>query len=127
MQALLVVCWYAGNTLYNIYNKKATNMIHAHWFVATAQLVVGIVRVIVYIYFRLRVFVVRIVTGKARGVKSVAKMRSSQLCRILDWLQPSGLGTGVKSRVRHRPKYSKSSRQMKSQGLTIFNFKNIKK
>lgn len=41
--ALLVVCWYAGNTFYNIYNKKATNMIHAHWFVATAQLVVGIV------------------------------------------------------------------------------------
>jgi solute carrier family 35, member E1 len=38
-----VVCWYAGNTFYNIYNKKATNMIHAHWFVATAQLVVGIV------------------------------------------------------------------------------------
>ena len=35
--------WYAGNTFYNIYNKKATNMIHAHWFVATAQLVVGIV------------------------------------------------------------------------------------
>jgi solute carrier family 35 protein E1 len=26
-----------------VYNKKATNMIHAHWFVATAQLVVGIV------------------------------------------------------------------------------------
>jgi solute carrier family 35 protein E1 len=25
-----------------VYNKKATNMIHAHWFVATAQLVVGI-------------------------------------------------------------------------------------
>jgi solute carrier family 35 protein E1 len=40
--ALLVVAWYAGNTLYNVYNKKATNMIHAHWFVATAQLVVGI-------------------------------------------------------------------------------------
>eukprot|EP00586_Coscinodiscus_wailesii_P004701 CAMPEP_0172479692 /NCGR_PEP_ID=MMETSP1066-20121228/4460_1 /TAXON_ID=671091 /ORGANISM="Coscinodiscus wailesii, Strain CCMP2513" /LENGTH=325 /DNA_ID=CAMNT_0013240391 /DNA_START=39 /DNA_END=1016 /DNA_ORIENTATION=+ len=39
----LVVAWYAGNTLYNIYNKKATNMIHAHWFVAAAQLVVGIV------------------------------------------------------------------------------------
>jgi solute carrier family 35, member E1 len=35
--------WYAGNTLYNVYNKKATNMIHAHWFVATAQLVVGMV------------------------------------------------------------------------------------
>jgi len=30
-----------GNTLYNVYNKKATNMIHAHWFVACAQLVVG--------------------------------------------------------------------------------------
>lgn len=41
--ALLVGAWYAGNTFYNIYNKKATNMIHAHWFVATAQLVVGIV------------------------------------------------------------------------------------
>lgn len=41
--ALLVVGWYAGNTLYNVYNKKATNMIHAHWFVATAQLVVGMI------------------------------------------------------------------------------------
>lgn len=40
---LLVAAWYAGNTLYNIYNKTATNMIHAHWFVATAQLAVGIV------------------------------------------------------------------------------------
>lgn len=39
----LVVAWYAGNTLYNVYNKKATNMIHAHWFVACAQLVVGMV------------------------------------------------------------------------------------
>jgi len=39
----LVLAWYAGNTLYNVYNKKATNMIHAHWFVAAAQLVVGIV------------------------------------------------------------------------------------
>ncbi|KAK1746527.1 triose-phosphate transporter family protein [Skeletonema marinoi] len=39
----LVAAWYAGNTLYNIYNKKATNMIHAHWFVAAAQLVVGVV------------------------------------------------------------------------------------
>ncbi|KAL7468803.1 hypothetical protein ACHAXS_009034 [Conticribra weissflogii] len=39
----LVAAWYAGNTLYNVYNKKATNMIHAHWFVACAQLVVGIV------------------------------------------------------------------------------------
>lgn len=37
----LVVAWYAGNTLYNVYNKKASNMIHAHWFVACAQLVVG--------------------------------------------------------------------------------------
>jgi solute carrier family 35 protein E1 len=26
-----------------VYNKKATNMIHAHWFVAAAQLVVGMV------------------------------------------------------------------------------------
>jgi len=41
--ALLVIAWYAGNTLYNVYNKKATNMIHAHWFVACAQLVVGMV------------------------------------------------------------------------------------
>jgi len=41
--AMLVVAWYAGNTMYNIYNKKATNTIHAHWFVACAQLVVGIV------------------------------------------------------------------------------------
>lgn len=39
----LVVAWYAGNTFYNIYNKKACNMIHAHWFVSCAQLVVGIV------------------------------------------------------------------------------------
>lgn len=39
----LVAAWYAGNTLYNVFNKKATNMIHAHWFVACAQLVVGIV------------------------------------------------------------------------------------
>ena len=38
-----MIAWYAGNTLYNVYNKKATNMIHAHWFVATAQLAVGIV------------------------------------------------------------------------------------
>ena len=35
--------WYAGNTFYNIYNKKATNMIDAHWTVASAQLIVGIV------------------------------------------------------------------------------------
>lgn len=41
--AFLVVAWYAGNTFYNVYNKKATNMIHAHWFVACAQLVVGII------------------------------------------------------------------------------------
>ena len=39
---MLVVAWYAGNTFYNIYNKKASNMVHAHWFVASAQLVVGI-------------------------------------------------------------------------------------
>jgi solute carrier family 35 protein E1 len=38
-----VVAWYAGNTFYNIYNKKAANCIHAHWFVAAAQLVVGMV------------------------------------------------------------------------------------
>jgi len=38
----LVTAWYLGNTLYNIYNKKATNMIHAHWFVACAQLLFGI-------------------------------------------------------------------------------------
>jgi len=37
------VAWYAGNTFYNIYNKKAANQIHAHWFLAAAQLVVGIV------------------------------------------------------------------------------------
>lgn len=42
-QALLVLAWYAGNTLYNIYNKKASKMLHAHWFIAAAQLVVGIV------------------------------------------------------------------------------------
>lgn len=42
-QAVLVILWYAGNTFYNIYNKKAANMIHAHWFLAAAQLVVGIV------------------------------------------------------------------------------------
>lgn len=41
--AFLVIAWYAGNTFYNVFNKKATNMIHAHWFVACAQLVVGIV------------------------------------------------------------------------------------
>lgn len=36
-----MIAWYAGNTFYNIYNKKAANMIHAHWFLAAAQLVVG--------------------------------------------------------------------------------------
>lgn len=41
--AVLVLLWYAGNTLYNIYNKKASKMLHAHWFIACAQLVVGIV------------------------------------------------------------------------------------
>lgn len=40
---LLVGAWYAGNTLYNIYNKKASKMLHAHWFIACAQLVVGMV------------------------------------------------------------------------------------
>ena len=40
---LLIVGWYVGNTLYNIYNKKACNSIHAHWSVAFAQLVVGVV------------------------------------------------------------------------------------
>ncbi|KAJ1473402.1 triose or hexose phosphate/phosphate translocator [Baffinella frigidus] len=39
---LLVVAWYLGNTGYNIYNKKALNLIHAHWTVAFAQLVVGV-------------------------------------------------------------------------------------
>jgi solute carrier family 35, member E1 len=38
-----VVGWYAGNTFYNIYNKQSANMIHAHWFLAWAQLGVGIV------------------------------------------------------------------------------------
>jgi len=42
-QVLLVAAWYAGNTFYNIYNKKASKMLHAHWFIACAQLVVGIV------------------------------------------------------------------------------------
>ena len=28
---------YVGNTLYNIYNKKACAQIHAHWTVAFAQ------------------------------------------------------------------------------------------
>ena len=40
---MLVVAWYAGNTFYNVYNKRATNLIHAHWTVAGLQLVVGIV------------------------------------------------------------------------------------
>jgi solute carrier family 35, member E1 len=42
-QLILVVAWYAGNTMYNIYNKKAANMLHAHWFLASAQLLVGMV------------------------------------------------------------------------------------
>lgn len=42
-QAVLVIAWYAGNTIYNVYNKKAANMLHAHWFIASAQLAVGIV------------------------------------------------------------------------------------
>ena len=42
-QAALVIAWYAGNTVYNVYNKKAANMLHAHWFIASAQLAVGIV------------------------------------------------------------------------------------
>lgn len=40
---ILVLAWYAGNTLYNIYNKKASKMLHAHWFIACAQLIVGII------------------------------------------------------------------------------------
>jgi solute carrier family 35 protein E1 len=44
---LLVVAWYVGNTGYNIYNKKALNLIHAHWTVAFAQLVVGVLWCIV--------------------------------------------------------------------------------
>ena len=39
----MVLAWYAGNTLYNVYNKKASKMLHAHWFIAAAQLVVGMV------------------------------------------------------------------------------------
>ena len=42
-QIALVAGWYILNTLYNIYNKKAANMIHAHWFLAWVQLAVGIV------------------------------------------------------------------------------------
>jgi solute carrier family 35 protein E1 len=38
-----VVLWYAGNTFYNVYNKTALNMLEAHWFVASAQLAVGVV------------------------------------------------------------------------------------
>lgn len=36
-----------GNTFYNIYNKRSSNMMHAHWFLAAAQLVVGIVMSVV--------------------------------------------------------------------------------
>ena len=39
----MVGLWYAGNTLYNVYNKTAANQLSAHWFLASAQLVVGIV------------------------------------------------------------------------------------
>jgi len=39
----LVFAWYAGNTLYNVFNKKASKMLHAHWTIAAAQLVVGMV------------------------------------------------------------------------------------
>jgi len=38
-----IVLWYGGNTMYNIYNKKASNAIHAHWFLACSQLGFGIV------------------------------------------------------------------------------------
>ena len=41
-QALYVAAWYGGNTMYNIYNKKALNNLHAHWFVSCAQLGVGV-------------------------------------------------------------------------------------
>merc|ERR1711966_34574 len=40
---LLILGWYVGNTLYNVYNKKACAAIHAHWTVAFTQLVVGAV------------------------------------------------------------------------------------
>ena len=43
LQVLLVAGWYGLNTFYNIYNKRSANMMHAHWFLAAAQLVVGIV------------------------------------------------------------------------------------
>ena len=36
-------CRYVGNTAYNVYNKKACALIHAHWSVAFAQLVVSTV------------------------------------------------------------------------------------
>jgi len=39
----LVVLWYTGNVFYNIYNKRAANLLHAHWFISGAQLVVGMV------------------------------------------------------------------------------------
>lgn len=39
----LVAAWYGGNTMYNIYNKKASKMLHAHWTIACLQLVVGII------------------------------------------------------------------------------------
>lgn len=38
----LVIAWYGGNTVYNVYSKKSSNMLAAHWFLASAQLVVGI-------------------------------------------------------------------------------------
>lgn len=38
----MVGLWYAGNTLYNVYNKTAANQLAAHWFLASSQLVVGI-------------------------------------------------------------------------------------
>jgi solute carrier family 35 protein E1 len=46
-QAVLVVAWYAGNTVYNVYNKKAANMLDSNWFIASAQLAVGIVMSII--------------------------------------------------------------------------------
>jgi solute carrier family 35, member E1 len=39
----LVVAWYFGNTVYNVYNKNAAIQLPAHWFLASAQLVVGII------------------------------------------------------------------------------------
>lgn len=38
----LIVVWYVGNTLHNVYNKKATNMIDANGFVACAVLGIGL-------------------------------------------------------------------------------------